>query len=47
MKLKRVDALSGGRMRFRKRYPKAVIEVLGEPASSGGDESPWWGRSSC
>jgi hypothetical protein len=31
MKLKHVDALSGGRMRFRKRYPKAVIEVLGEP----------------
>ena len=30
MKLKYVDELSGGRMRFRRRYPKAVVKVLGE-----------------
>ncbi len=30
MKLKYVDVLSGGRKRFRKRYPKAVGEALGE-----------------
>ncbi|PRY78340.1 hypothetical protein CLV80_104309 [Yoonia maritima] len=30
MKLKYVDTLSGGRKRFRRRYPKAVAEVLGE-----------------
>ncbi len=30
MKLKYVDELSGGRKRFRRRYPKAVAEVLGD-----------------
>ena len=30
MKLKYVDNLSGGRKRFRRRYPKAVETVLGE-----------------
>jgi hypothetical protein len=30
MKLKHVEELSGGRKRFRKRYPKAVAQVLGE-----------------
>ncbi|MEM6960160.1 MAG: tyrosine-type recombinase/integrase [Myxococcota bacterium] len=30
MKLKHVDELSGGRKRFRRRYPKAVAEVLGD-----------------
>lgn len=30
MKLKYVDELSGGRKRFRRRYPKAVAEALGE-----------------
>lgn len=30
MKLKHVDELSGGRKRFRRRYPKAVIATLGE-----------------
>lgn len=30
MKLKHVDELSGGRKRFRRRYPKVVAEVLGE-----------------
>ena len=30
MKLKHVDELSGGRKRFRRRYPKPVAEVLGE-----------------
>ncbi|WP_168199256.1 hypothetical protein [Pseudorhodobacter turbinis] len=30
MKLKYVDDLSGGRKRFRRRWPKAVAEVLGE-----------------
>ncbi|MCZ4269886.1 hypothetical protein O4H48_18440 [Rhodobacteraceae bacterium G21628-S1] len=30
MKLKYVDELSGGRKRFRRRYPQAVAEVLGE-----------------
>jgi integrase len=30
MKLKHVEQLSGGRMRFRKRYSKAVAQVLGE-----------------
>lgn len=30
MKLKYVDELSGGRKRFRKRWPQAVIQVLGE-----------------
>lgn len=30
MKLKYIDELSGGRKRFRRRYPKAVAEVLGE-----------------
>ena len=30
MKLKHVDELSGGRKRFRRRYPKAVGEALGE-----------------
>ncbi len=30
MKLKHVDELSGGRKRFRWRYPKAVIPVVGE-----------------
>ncbi|MCG3267245.1 hypothetical protein [Yoonia sp. I 8.24] len=30
MKLKYVDTLSGDRKRFRRRYPKAVAEVLGE-----------------
>jgi len=30
MKLKHVDELSGGRKRFRRRYPKAVSQVLGE-----------------
>lgn len=30
MKLKYVDELSGGRKRLRRRYPKAVAEVLGE-----------------
>ncbi|MDO6591359.1 MULTISPECIES: hypothetical protein, partial [Rhodobacterales] len=29
MKLKYVDTLSGDRKRFRRRYPKAVAEVLG------------------
>lgn len=29
MKLKHVDELSGGRKRFRRRYPKAVIATLG------------------
>lgn len=30
MKLKHVDELSGGRKRFRRRYPKAVGKALGE-----------------
>ena len=30
MKFKYVDSLSGNRKRFRRRYPKAVAEVLGE-----------------
>lgn len=30
MKLKYVDELSGGRKRFRRRFPKAVSGVLGE-----------------
>ena len=30
MKLQHVDELSGGRKRFRRRYPKAVAEALGE-----------------
>lgn len=30
MKLKYVDELSGGRKRFRRRYPKAVVPVLGD-----------------
>ena len=30
MKLKHIDELSGGRKRFRRRYPKAVAMVLGE-----------------
>ena len=30
MKLKHVDELSGGRKQFRRRYPKAVVPVLGE-----------------
>ena len=30
MKLKYIDSLSGGRKRFRRRYPKAAAEVLGE-----------------
>ncbi|MCG6558128.1 hypothetical protein MB818_07950 [Ruegeria sp. 1NDH52C] len=30
MKLKYVDELSGGRKRFRRRFPKAVAGVLGE-----------------
>ncbi|MFO7770210.1 MAG: hypothetical protein R6V38_02460 [Roseovarius gahaiensis] len=30
MKLKHVDELSGGRKRFRRRYPKAVSRILGE-----------------
>ena len=30
MKLKHVDELSGGRKRFRRRYPKAVAQVLGD-----------------
>lgn len=30
IKLKYVDNLSGGRKRFRRRYPKAVAQVLGE-----------------
>jgi integrase len=30
MKLKHVEELSGGRMRFRKRYPQTVARVLGE-----------------
>jgi integrase len=30
MKLKHVDELSGGRKRFRRRYPKAVSQILGE-----------------
>ncbi len=30
MKLKHVDELSGGRKRFRRRYPKAIVDVLGE-----------------
>jgi len=30
MKLKYVDELGGGRKRFRRRYPKAVAQVLGE-----------------
>jgi integrase len=30
MKLKHIDELSGGRKRFRRRYPKSVTEVLGE-----------------
>ncbi|TMV09695.1 site-specific integrase [Ruegeria sediminis] len=30
MKLKHVDELSGGRKRFRRRFPKVVAEVVGE-----------------
>ncbi len=30
MRLRYIDSLSGGRKRFRRRYPKAVAEVLGE-----------------
>ena len=30
MKLKYVDELSGGRKRFRRRYPQAAVKVLGE-----------------
>ena len=30
MKLEYVDVLSGGRKRFRRRYPKAVAQVLAE-----------------
>jgi len=30
MKLKHIDELSGGRKRFRRRYPKAVAEIMGE-----------------
>jgi integrase len=30
VKLKHVDELSGGRKRFRRRYPKAVAEALGD-----------------
>ena len=31
MKLKHVDELSGGRKRFRRRYPKAVSQALSWP----------------
>ncbi|WP_270919490.1 hypothetical protein, partial [Parasedimentitalea psychrophila] len=30
MKLKYVDELSGGRMRFRRRYPQSLVQTLGE-----------------
>ncbi len=30
MKLKYIDELSGGRKRFRRRYPKAIAKALGE-----------------
>ncbi len=30
MKIKYVDEISGARKRFRRRYPKAVAEALGE-----------------
>ena len=30
VKLQHIDSLSGGRKRFRRRYPKAVAEVIGE-----------------
>lgn len=30
MNLKHVDGLSGGRKRFRRRYPKALVKVIGE-----------------
>lgn len=30
MKLKYIDTLAGGRKRFRRRYPRAVAEILGE-----------------
>ena len=30
MKLKYVDELSGGRMRFRRRYPKSLVRTLGD-----------------
>ncbi|HBB83902.1 MAG TPA: hypothetical protein DC031_11640, partial [Sulfitobacter sp.] len=30
MNLKHVDELSGGRKRFRRRYPKSLVPVLGE-----------------
>lgn len=30
MNFKHIDELSGGRKRFRRRYPKALVTVIGE-----------------